>query len=165
MKPFVLAIVALLALSAFSYAGCSENSYVAGCSSCKFDNATGKFDRSCTDAKKNEGIACLSASYPIAMSNYKAGNCSAVDTCISDLNYCTADASSGNETADCAEGSMRTCYSMADTCFNKAAQKCSDIKMPACGAPASLALIAGGASIFAALFGRKKALCPSPACG
>lgn len=143
------------------YAGCSESSYLSGCSSCQFNNATKKFDRTCTDGKKNEGIACLSTSYPVAMNNYRAGNCSMVDECISDLNRCTASVSSGDEKADCAEGSMTTCYATADICFKQAAGKCSDLAPPKCDTPAGLVIVAGMAGLRGAFLGKKAVILAS----
>jgi hypothetical protein len=154
----LLGIFSIILLSSAIFAGCSEDAYVNGCNGCKFDNATGKFDRTCTDAKKNEGTACLATSYPVAMANYRNGNCSMVDKCISDLNSCTASVSSGNEKADCAEGSTRTCYAVADACFKNAAAKCSNIQNP-CPAPAGLAIVAGAAAIWG-MFRRKKSVTP-----
>ncbi|GEM_PF-2352377 len=159
---FLIAAFTALLIAPPVFAGCSEGAYLSGCSSCAFDNATKKFDRSCTDAKKSEGTACLATSYPVAMNNYRNGNCSMVDECISQLNSCTASVSSGNEKADCEEGSMTTCYATADICFRQAAGKCSALEPPKCDAPIGIIIVAGGAALWAAFMGRKAA-CIAPA--
>lgn len=161
MSKFLLIAVVAIFLAGVIFAGCSESAYLSGCAECKFDNVSKKFERSCTEAKKAGGVACLSGSYPVAMANYQKGNCSMVDECIGDLNRCTASVASGNEKADCEEGSMATCYATADICFKSAAGKCSNLEAPKCGAPAGLAIISGGAALWAAFLG-KKALVPSP---
>lgn len=159
MGKLILAMLAMALFCGMLFAGCSERAYLSGCSSCKFDNATKKFDRSCTDAKKAEGIACLSAEYPIAMMNYRNGNCSAAEQCVQTLNTCVSAHSTGNEKADCDEGSLAYCYAGADQCFNQAAIKCTDMKS-ACAVPGGLIIIAGGAALWMLFLG-KKAVTPA----
>jgi hypothetical protein len=92
-------------------------------------------DRSCSDGYRSSGITCTSTSYPIMSGKYAAGQCPQVDACASELQSCVAQYSSGDERADCQEGSVGVCYSAADQCTRSAARACGEVESP-CSAPA-----------------------------
>ena len=143
-------MVALLLLSGVAFAGmtCAADAYRNSCSGCPFD-ATGKMDQKCYNEKKAGGIACVSASHAIASAEYAAGKCPGIDTCASELQACQAQMGTGNDKADCAEGSVGTCFVISDNCVDKAARDCGE-KPPDCKAPTGLILLAlGAAFVFA----------------
>lgn len=144
---FFMVLVALV-LSQSAFAGCAENSYLRACSSCPFD-ASGKMDSSCYSAKRSEGTVCVSNIYPIMAAKYAAGECPALDQCIAELQSCTAQYSTGNDRADCQEGSTRICYVAADQCTKKAAIQCGEIERECPGSSGLIMLTAFGALAFA----------------
>ncbi len=144
--------IAFLLLGGLAFAGCAENAYRAACSGCKFD-ANGKIDSDCMRAEKAKGIGCVSASYPLMSAEYAQGKCPAVDACASELQQCLSNAGSGNDKADCAEGSSATCYFNSDICVQKAATKCPP-QQPCPAAPALIMLVGG--AVFLSCFARKE---------
>lgn len=149
---FLKATVMVLFLAGFAFAGCSENAYRSACSSCSFD-ANGRIDQQCMSAQKSGGIACVSSSYPLMAAEYAQGKCPQVDQCASDLQACLSQVGSGNDRADCAEGSATTCYATSDICVRQAAAKCPP-QQP-CQAPAALIMLVIG-GVFLAGFVRKE---------
>ena len=148
-------VIALVLLSGVAFAAsCSENAYKKACASCSFD-ANGKIDKGCMDGQKSAGIACVSSSYPMMSIEYAQGKCPQVDICASQLQQCLSQMGTGNDKADCAEGSATTCYVISDQCVKTAAGKCPPPKPGDCGAPTALILLAVG-SVFAAGFVRKE---------
>ncbi len=135
-KIFVLMLFGLMVGA--SFAGCAADAYRKSCASCSFD-ANGKMDRSCSDGYKNSGITCTSTSYPIMSTKYAAGQCPQVDACASELSSCVAQYSSGDDRADCQEGSVGVCYTAADQCTKSAAIACGEVEQQ-CGAPAGMLL-------------------------
>ncbi|NYZ73611.1 hypothetical protein H0O00_00550 [Candidatus Micrarchaeota archaeon] len=85
----------------------------------------------------------MSTSYPIMAGKYAEGKCSAVDECASELQSCMAQYSTGDDKADCQEGSVGVCYAAADECTKQAAVKCGEIENP-CAAPAAFILLFAG---------------------
>jgi len=148
MKFYTMILIGLVLLFMVpvAFAGCASESYAKACASCSFD-AQGKIDQSCKDGYKSSGTACVSTSYPIMAAKYSAGNCSQVDECASELQSCVAQYSTGNDSADCKEGSVAVCYSSADICTQSAAGKCSDLESP-CKAPAAIFLLMLGGALF-----------------
>ena len=143
MVKFHVALLALLALAGMIFAAdCAAKAYRNSCAGCTFD-ANGKMDRSCSDGYKSSGITCTSTSYPIMSGKYAAGQCPAVDACTGELSSCVAQYSSGNDKADCAEGSVAVCYSASDACVKSAAIKCGEVENP-CGGTALILLGALG---------------------
>ena len=128
----VFALFGLLVGSSFA-ATCAAEAYAKSCAQCSFD-ANGKMDRSCSDGFKQSGISCTSTSYPIMSGKYAAGQCPQVDACASELSSCVAQYSSGDDRADCQEGSLAVCYAAADECTKKAAIACGEVQSP-CSAP------------------------------
>lgn len=149
MKLMTIVLTTLLLLGLTIAADCSANAYRNACASCSFD-ANGKIDSQCMGGQKAAGIACTSTSYPIASAKYAKGECSEIDTCASELSSCTAQYSSGNDKADCAEGSVAICYAAADQCVKQAAIKCGEIQSP-CSAPTGMILLVAGLVGFAKL--------------
>ena len=131
-KMLVLALFGLLIGASFA-ATCAADAYRRSCSSCSFD-ANGKMDRSCSDGFRSSGITCTSTAYPIMSTKYAAGQCPQVDACAQELSSCTAQYASGDERADCQEGSVAVCYAAADECTKKAAIACGEVEQQ-CGAP------------------------------
>jgi hypothetical protein len=131
-KMLVLMLFGLLIGASFA-AACAANAYSQSCSSCSFD-ASGRMDRSCSDGYKQSGITCTSTSYPIMSGKYAAGQCAQVDECASELQSCVAQYSSGDERADCQEGSLAVCHAAADECTRSAAAACGEVQSP-CSAP------------------------------
>lgn len=117
---------------------CAVDAYRKTCASCPFD-ANGKVDRSCSDGYKQSGIACTSAAYPIMSTKYAAGKCPQVDACAEQLQSCVAQVSTGDDRADCQEGSVMACYSAADSCTKRAALACGEIEKE-CGPPTGMLL-------------------------
>ncbi|VVC01608.1 Uncharacterised protein [uncultured archaeon] len=139
--------------STFAAASCAADAYRKSCSSCPFDDR-GKMDQPCYQGYQSGGTACVSASYPMAAGLYAQGKCPDIDACASELSSCKAQYSSGNDTADCAEGSVSVCFSAADQCVAKAAAKCEGIKPP-CGLPIGLIALAIGGAFLAGFVRRE----------
>jgi hypothetical protein len=139
--PIVFAI--LLALASVSFAGCAADAYSKTCASCAFDE-NGKVDQSCKSGYQSSGTTCVSVSYPIMAGKYAEGKCPAVDSCAEELRSCTAQYSSGNDRADCQEGSNAICYAAADECVKKAAIKCGEIEKSCPGSAAGFILLFAG---------------------
>ena len=131
-KMLMFALLGLLVGASFA-ASCAADAYRRSCASCSFD-ASGKIDRSCSDGYKNSGITCTSTSYPIMSGKYAAGQCPQVDACAEQLSSCVAQYSTGDDRADCQEGSVGVCYSAADACTRSAAIACGEVQQQ-CGAP------------------------------
>lgn len=147
-KYLIMAGIFLLFVSAL-HAGCASDAYAKSCASCSFD-ANGKIDSSCSSTNKAAGTACVSTSYPIAAGKYAAGQCAQIDACASELQSCQAQYTSGNDKADCQEGSVAVCYSAADHCVQQAATKCGEIEKQCPGSSAALViplLLAGFVSL------------------
>jgi len=142
-KGFLITVIGLVLLLPLAFAGCAEDAYRKACTSCTFD-ANGKIDQSCQNGYQSSGTACVSTSYPIMSGQYAAGKCPQVDACAEELRSCTAQYSSGNDKADCQEGSVGTCYAVADICVNKAAAKCGGIQPQCPGSAATFLLLFGG---------------------
>lgn len=145
MNKFRFVLLAIV-LAGSAFAGCAAEAYSKSCASCAFDN--GKMDPACAGGYKASGITCTSASYPIMSAKYAKGECAAVDSCASELSSCIAQYSSGNDQADCSEGSLAICYSAADQCTKSAAVKCGEIETQCPGTSAGLILLFFG--VFAA---------------
>jgi len=131
-KMLVLMLFGLLIGASFAVS-CAADAYRKSCSQCSFD-ANGKMERSCSDGFKQSGIACTSTAYPIMSAKYAAGQCAQVDDCASELQSCVAQYATGDERADCAEGSVAICYAAADECTRSAARACGEVEQQ-CGAP------------------------------
>jgi hypothetical protein len=133
----------VLLFAGISFAGCASEAYAKSCSSCTFDQY-GKMDQSCSSGYKNSGTGCVSKSYPIMAGKYAMGQCQEVNACASQLSSCSAQYSSGNDKADCQEGSQAVCYAAADECVKRAAVSCGEVEKQ-CGAPAFalLSVLAG----------------------
>jgi hypothetical protein len=122
----------LLVLISGSFAGCASEAYAKTCASCGFDK-DGKVDQSCSKGYQTSGTACVSTSYPIMAGKYATGQCPQVDECAAELSSCNAQMSTGDDKADCAEGSKASCYAAADVCTRSAAVKCGEIENQTCG--------------------------------
>ncbi len=142
MPRIVFALVVLLVTGAV-FAGCAAESYSKACASCPFDE-NGKVDQSCSGGYKASGTACVSTSYPIMAGKYATGDCPAVDECASELSSCVAQYATGNDKADCQEGSVAICYAAADQCTKQAAIKCGEIESPCSGSAAAFLLLFAG---------------------
>jgi len=137
-------VLALLLFSGAAFAGmtCAADAYRNSCAGCGFD-ASGKMNQTCYQQKKAGGIACVSASHAIASAAYAAGKCPGIDACASELQACQSQYGSGNDKADCAEGSLSVCFSASDQCVDKAAAECGE-KPPECKAPAAMIMLVAG---------------------
>lgn len=137
-------VIALLLFSGAAFAGmtCSADAYRNSCAQCTFD-ANGKIDQKCYQEKKSAGIGCVSTSHAIASAAYAQGKCPGIDTCASQLQACQAQAGTGNDKADCAEGSVSVCFAAADNCVDSAARECGE-KPPECKGPAGLIMLIVG---------------------
>jgi len=136
---FIIGIIFLLMLAPVAFADCAGDAYGKACASCSFD-ANGKVDQTCMDNYKSQGTTCVSTKYPLMAAQYAKGNCSQIDTCASELQSCVAQYSSGNDSADCKEGSVAICYASADECTRKAASECGEIQN-ICKPPAAMVLL------------------------
>ncbi|NYZ77373.1 hypothetical protein H0O02_03595 [Candidatus Micrarchaeota archaeon] len=119
---------------------CSAKSYASACANCQFD-ANGKIDQSCSNSFRASGISCVSTSYPIMSGKYAAGQCPAVDSCADELSSCAAQYGTGNDKADCQEGSLGVCYAASDECVKRAAMGCGEIESPCPGSSAAFILL------------------------
>ena len=79
----------------------------------------------------------------VAAAAYAQGKCPGIDTCASQLQACQAQAGTGNDKADCAEGSVSVCFAAADNCVDSAARECGE-KPPECKGPAGLIMLIVG---------------------
>ncbi|MFA5929645.1 MAG: hypothetical protein WC861_02075 [Candidatus Micrarchaeia archaeon] len=137
-------MVALLLFSGAAFAGmtCSADAYRNSCAGCAFD-ASGKMDQSCYQEKKSAGIGCVGTSHAIASAAYAQGKCPGIDACASELQACQSQYGSGNDSADCKEGSLSVCFAASDQCVDRAAAECGE-KPPECKAPAALIMLVVG---------------------
>lgn len=136
-------LVALLVFSGSAFAmTCAAEAYARSCGSCSFGD-NGKIDQQCYQEKRSAGIACVSASHAIATAAYAQGKCPGIDACAEQLRACQAQYSSGNDKADCAEGSVSVCFSASDACVDKAALECGE-KPPECMGSAGLIMLIVG---------------------
>jgi len=142
-------VLVLLLFAGAVFADCAADAYTKACSSCSFD-ANGKIDKSCQQGYQASGTACVSSGHPIMAGKYAAGQCPQVDACAEELSSCAAQYSSGNDKADCQEGSVAVCYSAADQCTGQAAAKCGEVENP-CKAPAAILLLLLGAVGFVSM--------------
>lgn len=133
-------VFGLLFLTGIVSAGCATDAYSKSCSSCSFDQH-GKMDSSCYGGYQSSAITCLSTKYPIASAKYSAGQCPGIDYCLSELNSCKAQYSSGNDKADCEEGSVAICFAAADECVKSAAIKCGEIEQECPGSSTGMMLL------------------------
>ena len=137
-------IAGLVLLSSLSFAaGCAQSAYQKACASCSFDE-NGKIDKSCQQGYQSSGTSCVSTSYPIMSAKYAGGECPQVDACADELRTCTVQYSSGNDKADCQEGSVSICYAAADQCVKQAAVKCGEIESPCPGSSVGFVLLFAG---------------------
>lgn len=143
MRLMLLSLGLLALLSGAVFAGCAADAYSKTCASCKFDE-NGKVDQSCKNGYQSSGTTCVSVSYPIMAGKYAEGKCPAVDSCAEELRSCTAQYSSGNDKADCVEGSTSVCYSAADACVQTAAKSCGEIEKQCPGSSAMFILVLSG---------------------
>ncbi|VVB98176.1 Uncharacterised protein [uncultured archaeon] len=134
----VFGIFLLLAQAALA-SNCAAQAYSKACASCPF-GPDGKIDQSCSGGYQSSGVACSATAHPIANAQYAAGKCPQIQSCIDELNSCKAQYSSGNDSADCQEGSVSVCFSAADSCVDHAAAECGE-KPPECKTPAALLLL------------------------
>jgi len=145
-----LVLVLVLALVSISFsASCAADSYRDSCKYCSFD-ADGKMNKSCYEKSQETGIGCLATSYPIASAQYASGKCPGIDECTSELNSCKAQYETGNDKADCQEGSIGVCFAAADECVKKAVGKCGELQST-CAAPEAAFILLFGALGFARL--------------
>ena len=143
---FVLAIFAVMAV-AFA-ADCAASAYAKACASCAFDE-NGRIDQACYGGYKASGTTCTMAAYPITAGKYQAGECPQLGACIDELNSCVNQYKSGNDRADCQEGSVSVCFAAADRCTTRAAVDCGEIQDPCAGASSFIVLGALAALLFA----------------
>jgi len=147
-------MVALLLFSGAAFAGmsCAADAYARSCAGCTFDE-NGKIDQKCYQEKRSAGIGCVGASHAIASAAYAQGKCPGIDACADQLRSCQAQYASGNDKADCAEGSVAVCFSASDHCVDSASLECGE-KPPECKAPAAMIMLVASL-VFAAGFVRK----------
>lgn len=138
-KIFLFCLVLSLA-AGLAFAGCASEAYQKACASCSFD-ANGKIDSSCQSGYQSSGTACVSTSYPIMSAQYAQGKCPQVDACADELRSCTSQYSTGDDRADCQEGSVGVCYSAADACTKRAAIACGEIEKQCPGTTATFLLL------------------------
>lgn len=143
VKFFSLIIGLIVLAGAATAATCASDAYRKACSSCSFDK-DGRIDQSCSEGYQSSGQTCVSTAYPIMAAKYAGGKCPDVDTCAAELRSCTAQYATGNDKADCQEGSLAICYSAADQCVRSAAVKCGEIENTCPGSAATFLALFGG---------------------
>lgn len=149
----VKCVFALLFLAGFSFAAnCALNAYHESCVMCSFD-ANGTMNQTCYQAKQAAGTACVSTNYPITAAKYAAGQCPQIDACANALTACKAQASTGNDSADCQDLGVESCFTTADRCVVKADAECNP--QPICPSSTGMVIAVVGV-IFAAAYFRKQ---------
>jgi hypothetical protein len=148
----ILVLSFVFAGSVFA-ATCAADAYRKSCASCQFDNKTGKMDTECYKGYQSGGTSCVATSYPIAAGLYAQGKCPGIDACASEMTSCKSQYASGNDKADCAEGSVGVCFAAADECVKKAVIKCEN-PQGGCPAPSGLIMLVIGA-VFLMGYARK----------
>jgi len=143
------AFMALVFLAGITYAGCGSEAYAGACSSCSFD-ASGSMESSCSSGIQTSAVSCYMQRYPVTYANYTQGKCPEVDNCISELQSCKAQYQTGNDRADCQEGSVSVCFAAADSCMASVAQKCEGIQNPCGGTTSFILLLFGASAVLAA---------------
>ncbi|MDD5171553.1 MAG: hypothetical protein PHF60_00795 [Candidatus ainarchaeum sp.] len=138
----ILVLGLILAPLAFA-ANCAASSYAGACSMCSFD-AQGRMADTCWQGYKLQGTTCMSSKYPIMATAYSQGKCPQVDECASELQSCIAQYSSGDDKADCQEGSLAVCYAASDECVKSAAVKCGELESPCPGSSTAFILLFAG---------------------
>jgi len=131
-KTFIIALVfGIIILSSVTFAStCAAKAYQNSCSACPFD-ANGKMNQSCYEGYQSSGVSCFGTSHPIAMTQFTQGKCPQVQECVDELNTCKTQYSSGNDSADCQEGSVAICFAATDSCVDQASSECGE-KLPTC---------------------------------
>jgi hypothetical protein len=124
MKLKILLIALLICGVAYA-AECSYNAYADACHVCPV-NEFGKMNQECYNVKQGDGEACIAEYYPILAANYKAGKCPQVDTCASELQSCKNRYASGNDSVDCNNSQIASCFKQSDQCVEKAVNDCGD---------------------------------------
>ncbi len=122
MKLKILLIALLICGVAYA-STCSYDAYINACNHCRFD-ASGKMNETCYDLYQQDGKDCVAVSHPILASNYKAGKCPQVDTCASQLQSCKSTYETGNDSVDCKNFLVESCFKESDQCVEKAVQDC-----------------------------------------
>jgi len=118
-----LLLIALLICGVAYASTCSYDSYRKACQYCKFD-ARGKMNETCYDLYQQDGKDCIAVSHPILASNYQEKKCPQVDTCASELQSCKNTYETGNDSVDCKNFLVETCFKESDQCIEKAVKDC-----------------------------------------
>jgi hypothetical protein len=134
--------------SAFAVASCAENAYQNACANCPFDNETGKMDQSCYKDYQGRGTACVAANYVVASVMHSEGKCGEIDRCAEKLTECKAQASSGNDKADCGPGQVAKCFASADMCVYNASEACTK-QEPLCPMLTGIIMLVVGGALLA----------------
>ncbi len=122
MKLKILLIALLICGVAYA-STCSYDAYMNACSHCKFD-ASGKINESCYGIYQQDGKDCIIVSHPILASSYRAGKCPQVDICASELEACKKTYETGNDSVDCKNFLVESCFKESDQCVQKAVDEC-----------------------------------------
>lgn len=122
MKLKILLIALLICGVAYA-STCSYDAYMNACHNCPLD-ARGKMNESCSGRYQQNGKKCIITSHPILAYNYWAGKCPEVDTCASELEACKKTYETGNDSVDCKNFMVESCFKESDQCVQKAVDKC-----------------------------------------
>jgi len=125
MRITYLAFIALLLLSAISFAGCATDTFAAMCSGC-LSNASAD-QQECTNQMGANVTICYAQQYPLMMVAKSRDNCSEFDSCVSQTGACiitNSIGSGGNMTRACQEGTLTTCFAQMDVCVASANEAC-----------------------------------------
>ena len=151
-----LAVISFLFAGGLFASSCSTSAYRQSCASCLLPD--GKMDKECYNSQQSAGISCLSYSHPVAAAAYASGKCPGIDACSAELTSCKGRRSTGNDSYDCNEGSVASCFTDADLCVDKAAVKCGESAPGGgsiCPLPTGLIMLLIG-GVFLAGFMRKE---------
>jgi hypothetical protein len=119
--------ISLMAGIATAAAACASGPFIKACGACTFD-ASGKMDQACWKSYESEGQTCLATSYPMMALKYELSGCEQLDTCVQRLSACKEAHKSGSDAVDCNNAAMIKCFTVADTCAERASAVCADGK-------------------------------------
>jgi hypothetical protein len=122
-----LLIIFMMAGAANAAASCASGPFIKACSACTFD-ASGKMNQACWKSYESEGQTCLATSYPMMALKYELSGCEQLDTCVQRLSACKEAHKSGSDAVDCKSAGMINCFTVADTCAERASEVCADGK-------------------------------------
>lgn len=117
-------VCGLLLLMGAGFAGCTEESYLASCGECSFDDY-GKMDESCRKQFEETGRNCLITQQPQIVFLYAhPEQCQGLGNCQAQFNFCKSMAGTGTDEGDCNSAEIKKCFQTADECIRREVNRC-----------------------------------------